>query len=137
MESLERLIKTWTREGVALFPPADESDVIATLDALGKPYSTDVVEVYCLTGGMDDTMDERLFSMWPLVRVLEENDAGEPAGNIPFADFLISSFWYDFRFENPARSSVYGGYERRKLADSVNEFFALCLDNPGHLDIHI
>ena len=86
---------------------------------------------------MDRTMDQRLLSLWPLERVRKENDARREAGDIAFADFLIDSFWYDFHFEDSARSSVYGGYERRKLAESVEEFFALCLDDPERLDLSV
>ncbi len=135
MIPLKRLIAEWQLEGVALLPPADESCVLATLDALGSPYSSDVVEVYCLTGGMNNTMDGRLFSLWSLDQVREENRSREATGDIPFADFLIQSFRYEFHFEDRARSSVYGGYERRKLAESVEDFFALCLDDPERLDL--
>lgn len=134
MKSLERLIETWKREDVDVLPPAEESHVVATLDALGKPYSTDVVKVFCLSGGMDNSMDLRLLSLWSLERVRKENDGGQAAaGDIAFADFLIDSFRYYFHFENYARSSVYGGYERRKLAESIEDFFALCLDDPERL----
>jgi hypothetical protein len=137
MKSLERLIETWKGEGVALLPPPEESHVVATLDALGKPYSADVVKVFCLSGGMVNSMDLRLLSLWSLDRVRKESDAGQAAADIAFADFLIESFWYDFHFEDSARSSVYGGYERRKLAESVEEFFALCLDDPERLDLSV
>jgi hypothetical protein len=135
MKPLRRLIGMWKREGVTLLPPADEWDVRVALEGLRKPYSRDVVEVFCVTGGMDGRMDQRCLSLWPLERVRRENQARDDEVDVAFADFLIDSFRYEFHYEDAARSSVYGGYNRRRLAECVEGFFELCIEDPRRLDL--
>jgi|SRR5918912_3428114 hypothetical protein len=136
---MEKVIETWQLEGLNLLPPNDEAAVIAELNKIGRKYSHDVVALYCTTGGMlDGESDSHIWSLWPLARILSENSRYNRS-YILFADFLIDSHLYCFRYENDERSSVcieYGnGDEPKQVAGSVNEFFELYLRNPGSLEM--
>lgn len=134
MTNLQRALIRWNEQRVRLLPPPDRAAVIQALTRTGRRFANDVVEFYCITGGFDDQMDNRLFSLWPL-RHLEIRNAGSDATDLAFADFLIDSFLYYFRYETESRSSVHGGYESQKLADSIDEFFGLYLTAPEKLDL--
>jgi hypothetical protein len=136
---LETVIENWRREGINLLPSNEEAAVIAMLNGTGRKYSRDVVALYCTTGGMaDGESDSHVWSLWPLARIVLENSRYEHP-YILFADFLIDSHLYCFRYENNETSSVcieYGdGHEPKRVAGSVNEFFELYLRNPSSLEM--
>ena len=129
MNALKRAIKKWGREEVPLHLPIEESIIAAKLSKLGRPYSADVVELYCVTGGMEDGYsDSHMWTLWSLERVVKES-AVYPRPHIRFADFLIDSHFYCFKYENEARSSVgvdyLNGEEPELVAGSVEEFFEI------------
>ena len=134
---IDDVVRKWRKAGVSLLPPADEASVIAALDKTGRRYSRDIVALYCATGGMPDgESDDHVWSLWPLEQVVSESSRyGRP--HLPFADFLIHSHLYCFRYEDEGRSSVYMDYssdeEPERLTGSVSEFFELYLTNPGKL----
>ena len=136
---MDDLLRKWRRDGVSLLPPADEVSVVAALDKTGRRYSSDVVALYCATGGMPDgESDTRMWSLWSLEQVVSENsNYGRP--HLLFADFLIHSHLYCFRYESDETSSVcieYGdGEEPVRVARSVDEFFEIYLSSPGDLDM--
>jgi hypothetical protein len=137
VSALETVIENWRREGINLLPPNEEAAVIATLNGIRRKYSRDVIALYCATGGMPDgESDSHVWSLWPLARIVSENSLYERP-HILFADFLIDSHLYCFRYENDETSSVCieydHGHEPKQIAGSVNEFFELYLRNPRSL----
>lgn len=134
MEHVKHVILRWEQQRIRLLPPVDADSVSRALSRTGKRFSADVVRLYELTGGTED-MDNALFTLWPLMRVTMRNTDGQ-SPDLAFADFLIDSFWFYFHYEDAVRSSVYGGYDRRKLADDIDQFFGLYLTNPLALDLY-
>jgi hypothetical protein len=134
MTNVEQVLRRWEAQGLPLVPPADRETVVRALTGTGKPFARDLVDLYCVTGGLEDWMDDLWFTLWPLRRVARENSADEDDG-LRFADVLISCFEYSLRPEDECRSAVYGGYETRRLAGSIDEFFELYLTDPGKLDL--
>jgi hypothetical protein len=133
--SLNAVLRKWQEEGVGLLPPVDDTYAIATLDSIGRQSSRDVVNLYCATGGMKDD-DFRFWSLWSLDRVVTENLRYDRP-YILFADFLINSHFYCFKYESSERSSVcieyFNGEEPERIADSINDFFDLYLRSPEKL----
>ena len=129
MTAVETAIEKWILEGVALHPPIEESVVRAKLSALGRPYSRDVVALYSATSGMEDGYsDSHMWSLWSLQRVVSET-ARYSRPYILFADFLIDSHFYCFKYESEEKSSVgvdyLNGDEPELVAASVEEFFEI------------
>jgi len=139
MSSIEQVLAKWRAAGVDLLPPCDEVQVATVIQSLGQVLSHDVADLYAATGGMyDGVMDDLCFSLWPLDRVVAENQ--KPAvGGVLFADFLIDSHVYLFRSEGADVSSVYVEYGDGKgpqlVADSVSEFFRLYLRCPEQVGL--
>jgi hypothetical protein len=135
---IDDVLRRWRAGGVRLLPPIEETDVIAAFAKTGRKISSDVVGLYCATRGMEDGEMDELFSLWPLERVMSESSSYGRT-HIPFADFLINSHFYCFRFENEKRSSVYidylNGEEPERVAGSIAEFFDLYLREPGKLEM--
>ena len=129
MDSIQTAIRNWQHEGIDLFAPNEEAAVRAALSKTGRKYSRDVVSLYCETGGMNDgDWDGRCWSLWSLDRIASES-AKYRRPHLPFADFLINSHLYCFRYENDEQSSVcidyFNGQEPELVANSVAEFFDL------------
>ena len=134
---MDDVLRRWREDGVSLLPPADVVGVTAALDKTGRRYSRDVVALYCATGGMPDgESDCHAWSLWTLEQVVSEISTYKRP-HLIFADFLIHSHLYCFRYEDEWRSSVLVDYssdeEPELLAGSVSEFFGLYLRNPGKL----
>lgn len=133
MSALETAINKWKLEGVALHSPIEQSVVRAKLSALGRAYSRDVLALYSATGGMEDGYsDSHMWSLWSLQRVVSETASyGRPY--ILFADFLIDSHFYCFKYETEEASSVrvdyLNGVEPELVAGSVEEFFEILNDD--------
>lgn len=137
--TINEALRMWRREGITLLPPNNEADITATLNKTGRKYSRDVVDLYCATGGMEDWhMDSNAWSLWSLNRVAAENLNYERP-HILFADFLIRSHLYCFRYEDEARSSVcidcFDGQEPERVADSVPDFLKMYLEHSEKLAI--
>jgi hypothetical protein len=137
MTAIEQAIEKWKLEKIALHSPLEESVVMATLSALGRPYSRDVLALYTATGGMKDcNSDSHLWSLWSLERVISETSR-YTRPYILFADFLINSHFYCFKYENEERSSVavdyLDGTEPETLAGSVQEFFEMLNNDAARL----
>lgn len=134
MENLKPVIIRWEQQRVKLLPPVDTDSVVRALSRTGKRFSADVVRLYEVTGGAED-MDSVGFTLWPLSRIVMTNN-GSQSPDLAFADCLIDCFWFFFHYEDGTRSSIYGGYDRRKLADNIDQFFGLYLTQPVTLDLH-
>ncbi|MCC7306611.1 MAG: hypothetical protein IT173_03530 [Acidobacteria bacterium] len=137
--TINALVDKWRAEGTRLLPPLNQESVVAALNETGRKYSADVVKLYSTTGGMADCeMDDRWWSLWPLREVFSEN-AGYKRSEILFADFLIHSHLYIFKFETETNSSVwidyFNGEEPERVASSVASFFESLLHNPGSLQM--
>jgi hypothetical protein len=137
MSALEQAIEQWRREGINLLPPSDETTVIDALNRAGRKYSRDVIALYSATGGMKDgECDSHLLSLWPLERVISET-VRHNHSHILFADFLIDSHFYCFKYESNQFSSVcieyFDGKQPERVAETVDEFFELYLRTPNAL----
>lgn len=106
MIAIDTAIERWKREDIVLRPPLEQSVVAAKFITLGRRCSRDVLALYAATGGMEDgECDSHMWSLWKLDRVVSETDAyGRPY--ILFADFLINSHFYCFKYKNEEQSSV-------------------------------
>ena len=106
MSAIDTAIRNWQREGINLRVPMGESVVRAVLDKIDRAYSRDVVNLYCATGGMEKgESDSHMWTLWPMDWVVAENSRYERP-HILFADFLIDSHFYCFRYESQETSAV-------------------------------
>ena len=106
VDSIEALLADWRKSGVELLPPRPYGRVVDALLATGRPISQDVLQLYTRTGGMvDGESDARLFTLWDVDRVVEENRRYRGTGLL-FADFCIDAHCYCFKYESTERSSV-------------------------------
>lgn len=128
----ENLIKVngkWHEECLKLAEPLLEEEIIEKFTNLGILLACDVIEVYSTIGGFDeDDMDSECLTFWTVEKVLRENDFN--AEKVFFADFLIDSHQYYFKYKSPKNSAIYACYDetdRYKIADSFDEFFELYL----------
>jgi hypothetical protein len=134
---VKHTIRKWERDGVALLEPQSEIAVNAALSQTQRLYSRDVVALYCLTGGMaDGESDAHFWTLWSLTELVAQN-ARYSRADILFADFLINSHLYVFRYVSPDVSAVYvdyfNGAEPEMVAGSLNEFFERYLYQPAAL----
>src|SRR6516225_11767437 len=107
-EPLHRAFKIWRSQGISVRPPADEASIIATMAAVRRPVSRDVIALYRLLDGFEDwTMDDYMWSLWPLSRIAEAHAEADYARPYTlFSDFCIRSYLYCFRYLSPEVSSV-------------------------------
>ena len=138
VENLNKLIRLWQKENLNLSAPNSEKQVIDCFFLIGKPLSKDILTLYTNFGGMlDGDMAESFLSVWTLERIVEENKIDSDL--TCFADFMISAHYYAFNYENESVSSVYSNFETSKfikIADSIEQFFELCLTNPEKVDLY-
>jgi len=137
LSNIGELIQRWERGGVTLMPPHDEQKVVEELRRLGRPFSLDVVSLYCATGGMKDgDMDNEGLTLWPLDYLVAEN-LSRKRPQILFMDFLIDSYAYGFQYEDAETSSVYADYyddePPRRVAWSLREFIDIYLHDTSKL----
>ena len=137
LKVIDELHARWKSESIEILAPSDRAVVIASLSQTSRRFSADVVDLYCVTGGMAHCkMDNRCFSLWPVDDVVLENQNNR-GSDIYFSDFLIHSHYYAFRYENETESSVWidylDGEHRDQFATSVVGFFEILLHNPGSL----
>lgn len=129
MIAVETSIQQWKHENLKLFPRVNESVIKSSLCDLGRACSSDVLALYLLTGGMEDAdSDSHMFSLWPFHKAVAET-ARYSRPYFLFADFLIDSHLYCFKYESPERSSVavdyLNGEEPELVAESVEQFFMI------------
>lgn len=134
-ENLERVNQLWKRECLKLAEPLSEGEIINIFAELRIPISSDVIKVYSNLGGFDeDDMDSECLTFWTVKKIRHENKANSE--HVYFADFLIDSHQYAFKYKNADVSSIHVHYsenERYKIADSFDDFFELYLENPAKL----
>jgi hypothetical protein len=136
-EKLVRAINGWQKENLRLLPANSEKEIIDCFLVIESLISNDILELYSNFGGMTDSdMDESLLSIWTLEQIEKENSVA--SGLTYFADFLIESHRYAFKYEDENISSVYSDCESAdfvKIADSVEHFFDLYLTNPNKIGL--
>lgn len=136
-EKLAKAIKLWEEENLRLASPNSEQQVIDCFLAIERLISKDILEFYTNFGGMiDGDMGESLFSVWTLEEVKKNNSSVSELTY--FADFLIESHRYAFKYENENTSSIYCDWETSefiKVADSVEQFFDIYLINPNEIGL--
>lgn len=125
IENVKKVEQVWKKEGLNIAKPISKDAVIESFANLGVLLSKEVIGVYSNLGGMiDESMDSVCFSFWTVERILAEN---KPNSELTFfADFLINSHWYGFKFEDENISSIHiywGEKQIEKIADSFDEFF--------------
>ena len=134
-ENLIKVNRRWRDEGLALASPPIEEEVIEAFANLGVLLARDALEVYSTIGGFaEDDMDSEHLTFWTVGRILRENDFN--AENVYFADFLIDSHAYYFKYKNAESSAIYASYGetgRFRIADSFDMFFELYLTNVKEL----
>lgn len=134
----ERAVSFWRERGLPLLPPAPEDVVRRTFADLGRPLSADVLRLYSLVGGFDGTECDRgwFLSLWSLDEICWQNARLRPQ-DVCFADWLMWSHLYGFRYETPEQSSVFidhGRVEPYPVAASVAEFLEKLLRDPDEVE---
>ena len=123
-DSVKKVCEIWEKECLKLIEPASKNECAEKLARLKTPIAKDIIEVYSILGGMfDGESDSTLLSFWGIDQILEENKPNSEL--IAFADFLIHSHLYYFKFENEFISSIHIWWEEdniEKIADSFEEF---------------
>lgn len=135
MEALKILIRKWQSESVPLMPSCGTYLVRATFLGTGIEPPKDLVTLYSLIGGMEDT-DDTLWRLWPLSEVdgrkLDANEFG-----VLFADYLIDSWAYRIKPNNTETSSVYVDYYDGRdsvlVAETLEEFFNALVEDAEKL----
>ncbi len=133
-EVLGKVIESWKNQELNLAKPLSENEVVKSFSNFEITFSQDVIEVYSNFGGFEqDELDNEHFTFWTVKKILQENK--QNAEYINFADFLIYSHLYAFKFENTENSAIYACFDddRFKVADSFAEFFEIYLKNVGSL----
>jgi hypothetical protein len=133
VEKVKKVEQIWKNEGLKIAEPLSENNVVESFANLSILLSQEIIDVYSNLGGMiDEDMDSVCFSFWTVERILTEN---KPNSELTFfADFLINSHWFGFKFENESVSSIHIYWQENqieKIADSFDEFLATYTTNPG------
>lgn len=134
--ALNQAVENWREERIELLPPNSAAQVLAAFVQMNARCSADIIELYSVTGGFDDC-DSKCFTLWSLNRIIKESAVYKSCG-VAFGDFLIESHAYYFKYENDFVSSVYTDFYQAiptKIADSVNDFFELYLNNSEELGL--
>ncbi len=140
--AIQSAVKGWRKQGVSLLAPLPRAVVVAAFQNAGLELSRDVAFLYSLCNGMaPEESTEHVFAMWPVEQCLAECERHEQP-LVPFADFLISSHEYCFRFESPDHSSVLISGQspdgsKSQVAASVEEFFWLLVHSPKQVHAYV
>ncbi len=133
VENVKKIEQIWKNEGLDLARPLSRIDIFNSFANFDILLSKDVIDIYSTIGGMtDNESDSVLLSFWTVEKILAENEPKQEL--ICFADFLIYSHLYGFKFENEDTSSIHiywGKNQIEKIADSFDEFFENYIINPG------
>jgi hypothetical protein len=121
----------WERSKLRLLPPNSMDQVKEVFELLDRPYATDLVTLYTITGGMDYEMARGCFCLWPLSRISQHASDRCKTGEISFADCLIESHTYEARKESNDTSSIWTAGEL--VAETLDEFFRLYVERSTEL----
>lgn len=127
IENLKKIEQIWKSEGLKLGNPPPENLLVESFSSRGILISKDVIDIYSNLGGMtEDGIDDICFTFWRVDKILAEYQPN--SGLTFFADFLIYSHLYGFKFENEHVSSIHiywGKNQIEKVADSFSEFLKI------------
>ena len=130
---LSRIVERWRLKHIDLLPAANEEQLKAVWHRLDGQLSADVTAFYGVFGGyVDADMDDRHLSLWPVEKIVTENEIIRIRG-VLFAYFLAFSHGYYFKFESPSTSSVWVDWfdgRDEQVAVSVEDFLVRYLDDP-------
>ena len=130
-ENLIKVNKKWRDEGLKLAATYLEEEIKEAFTNLGVLLADDAVQVYSTIGGFaEDDMDSECLTFWTVEKILRENDFN--ADKIYFADFLIESHRYYFKYKNAEKSEIHVSYDTEvvyKIANSFDGFLELYLTN--------
>ena len=106
--SVERMVAGWRESGLPYKAGAPESGLDHFEQTIGVSLPRRSRKLYGLTDRMDDTMDEHLFYLWPLDRIIKEGGVERHANSVRicFGDFLIDSHRYLLELGPQGRESV-------------------------------
>ncbi len=111
-KNLEKVKEHWKLEHLKLAEPLSENEIITIFAKLGILLSSDVIKVYSnLNGFNENDMDSEQLTFWTIEKIQRENETNSEY--VYFADFLIDSHQYAFKYENPDVSSIYVTFQRR------------------------
>ncbi len=134
-DTLKKVTEFWKQECVNLAKPLLEAEIIKGFAKLDILLSDDVIEVYSnINGFSENDMDSECLSFWTIEKIWGENQLNSEY--VYFADFLIDSHFYAFKYENSDVSSIHVHYSENdsyKISDSFDEFFELYLKDPAKL----
>ena len=143
VDPFQRALERWRQERIQVSPPADLSEIEGTFSKLNYPLSDDVRRLYQLANGFKNYDMDKLWTLWPLERIIEENQeySEQPKDVLWFSDFLISSHLFGLKHKSTETSAVvvssYVPNEPSPLvAESLEEFITKYLDDPWSVEIH-
>jgi hypothetical protein len=140
---ISEVVNVWKQRGIELRPPATRNAIEITFAELGKPVSSDVIDLYRLADGYErDFYDDNYWYWWPLEYV-REMAPYHPPDLICFADWLIDSHYFALKYQDAHTSSVYcyvpqsRDYDPMtwKLAGSLTEFLQDAIHDPERVEI--
>ena len=135
IENLKQVKEHWKQSNLNLAEPLLEKELVDIFANIEIPISREVIEVYSNLNGFNEwEMDSECLTFWEIQKILKENK--RKSEYVYFADFLINSHFYAFKFEDANNSSVFASYsenDNRRVADSFDEFFEIYLKNPAKL----
>lgn len=134
-----RAMDYWRSRGIELLPAATTEEIAAAFARLNRPLSADVARLYSAAAGFADHESDHWWSFWSLDRFVEENEKRD-SEHLWFADWLIGSHMYAFRYISPDASAVFMDLNRldcppTQIANHVADFLGKYLDNPEAVEV--
>ena len=138
MDAVERILKHWRAEGVALNKGATVQDLAALEAFLGCGLPADVRRFYLEANGMKDfAHDSKMVSFWSIDRILRERDvaaAGDEAKGVAFADVIIYSWTFRYGLRAGISVSVMADGSPTEHS-SFSAFLVQYMEDPGSMDL--
>jgi hypothetical protein len=139
-ELVWEMVSRWQAQGVELNSGTTEDELELFEKRCGLSLPLDFRCLYSVVNGMSDLdMDDYLFSLWPLQRIVAEEALHKHSFNrkvreIPFGDFLIDSHRYLLVIDESGGSTVWVQWGE-KLSDSFSDFINSYLKDPNTLHL--
>lgn len=123
---VEQVVEMWRCDGVALNPPAAQSDFEDLRTLLGIEIPGDVRAFYSAANGMTHlTYDGHQVSFWSITKMREQRDLWGDA-RVGFADFLIDSWRFIFHVNSGNVVVLHEGEDMQEIG-SFHRFLELYL----------
>lgn len=117
-------ILTWQKEGIKLRPGAMPFYLTELEQWMGFSFPPDFYEFYKTVNAFEKhESNSELFCLWSLETIWEEYSGRKDTEFIGFCDYMINSWQYGYRKNQPGiyRNAI--GF--KKVADSFKEFIEL------------